>query len=59
MAQSHIGPSPRTVRALEINEKWKIRPVLRGASNFCQNLGEAGELTTRVCNGLDAGESGV
>ena len=53
MAQSHIGPSPRTVRALEINEKWKIRPVRRCSSNFCHTLGEAGELTTRICSGID------
>ena len=29
-------------------EKLKIRPVRRCASNFCQNLGEASELTTHA-----------
>ena len=35
-------------------EKLKIRPVHGCASNFCQNLGEASELTTHEQRGASA-----
>ena len=46
MAQSHIRDArPAHWKSIK---KWKIRSVRRCAPNFCQDLGEASELTTNA-----------